>query len=289
MSARKKSKKKIITIVIILVIIALAVAAMIFSPKPFPYTEETVKNSDISTYYSFSGNIEAKEKQHITADTMMQIKELKVEQGDKVKKDDVLFVTLTGQKVVSKIDGEVATVYAEEGDQLMIGAQIMDLTNYNNLQVTVKVDEFDVSSISVGKKVTATINALEKDVSGKIASLSKEATTVNGVSYFTATIDLNKSADLLVGMSAEIKLLNQSVKNTTTISMKALQFDNENKPFIYYKGADEKVLTKSVEVGINDGLTAQIKDGLKSGDVILVPKSNATFQFGGMRNNNSKD
>jgi HlyD family secretion protein len=88
---------------------------------------------------------------------------------------------------------------------------------------------------------------------------------------------LDKDADLRVGLSVEVKALNKSVANTTTISMKALQFDNENQPFVYYRDINNNVVTKPVKVGINDGNTVQIIDGIKTGEVVLLPAETKTI------------
>ena len=78
---------------------------------------------------------------------------------------------------------------------------------------------------------------------------------------------------VLIKMTAEVEILKESAKDTTTITMKALQFDDENLPFVYYKDVNGQVLTKPVTVGINDGLIVEIIDGVESGETILVPDS----------------
>lgn len=281
--AKKKLRRRIIAAVVLVLLIGTAATLFLLRPKDAAFTEETAKSGDIATYYSFGGNIEAKERQSVLADTMMQIKTLKVKEGDAVKKGDVLAETTMGGKIQAKIDGEITTIYVEESAQLMAGAPVMDLVNYDELQVTIKVDEYDLGTIQAGKAVTATINALDKDVKGTVSKVSREAVTMNGVSYFTASVDLEKDASLLVGMSAEVKLLNQEVKGVATLSMKALQFDNENKPYVYVKNAEGKTVAKAVTVGINDGVTVEIKDGVKAGDTVFLPKTGFTFPMMGHR------
>lgn len=269
----KKSSKKITIIGVVFIAIIALVATFTLRPKRETYSEETAKTQDVTTYYSFNGNIEAKEKQAVIAETMMQIKTIHVKDGDTVKKDDLLFETTQGQKIKAKIDGEIGDVLVEEGATIMAGTKITSITNYSDLQVTIKVDEYDINSMEIDKEVTVLVNALNKEIKGKIAKISKEAMTVNGVSFFTASIDLENHKDLLVGMSTEVTILNQSAPNATTISMKALQFDNENKPFVYYRDNNAKAAAKAVTVGINDGNIVQILDGIKSGEVVLLPKA----------------
>ncbi len=272
MKSKKSSKKKTIIISVVCMLIIALITAFALSPRAESYDEETARSQDVTTYYNFNGNIEAKDNQIVIADTMMQIKTIYVEEGDTVKKDDILFETTQGQKIKAKIDGEVGEILIEEGAALMTGTKMTTLTDYSNLQVTVKVDEYDIASMAQDKEVTVLVNALNKEITGKIAKVSKEAITVNGVSYFTASIDLENDPDLLVGMSTEVTMISQSAPNATTISMKALQFDNENQPFVYYKDNSDKVAAKAVTVGINDGNIVQIEDGVKSGEVVLLPK-----------------
>ncbi|MBC8080249.1 MAG: HlyD family efflux transporter periplasmic adaptor subunit [Gorillibacterium sp.] len=281
MNKKRKSKSKFIVLGII---IAVVIGLVILKPgaKLAKYDEETAKTGNITTYYSFSGNIEAIDKQMVMADQMMQIEKISVNEGDQVKKGDVLIETTQGEKLTSKIDGEVAKIYIEESAQLMPGSQLLNLTNYDKLQVTIKVDEFDLGAVAAGKEVKVTVNALNKEISGKVKKVSREAITVNGVSYFTASVDLEKDADLLVGMSVEVQLLNESVADATVLPMKAIQFDSENKPYVYYTNDSDKVEAKSVTLGINDGATVEIKSGVKSGETIEVPqlKNGSRAPFG---------
>lgn len=276
---KKKGYKKIIIGCSIGLVVLLALFA-ILRPKGAQYDEETAKTGNITTYYSFSGTIESKNHQNLMSDKTMQIKEIKVKEGDKVKKDDVLLVTTRDEEIKSDIDGEVSTLYVEQDQSVMAGAKLLDIVDYDNLKISVKVDEYDLPSIAVDKDVTVHINALDKDITGKIASISKEASVTNGVSYFTADIDLAQDSSLRVGMSTEAKLVNQSVQNAVTISMKSVQFDSANKPYVILKDEKGKPAKQEIETGINDGTTVEIKSGLKTGDTVLIPKDNSVKMFG---------
>lgn len=392
----KKSKKKLIIFITLIILIISVVLIFLLGSKDQGYSEETAQTKDITTYYSFSGNIEAKYSQTVYSKNILPIKKIYVKEGEDVKKGDKLFVFddssiassidqaaaavgiakinyekaksstkdaqilqaksavdsakiaydnaktnldsatllynqggITAQElaqaqsafdtaniqftnaqksltiatqsaeqniqiakeqlkqaqasydnitqqaddlvVTAEISGEVSDIYAKENQTVTIGSPIMNIANYDQLEVTVKVDEYDLAAISVGKEVSLTVSALDIEVGGTIYKVSKQATVVNGVSFFPTKIAIEANENLRVGMSTEIKILNQNVLGATTISMKALQFDNENQPFIYYRDQDDKVATRKVEVGINDGTTVQIVEGLSPGDVVLVP------------------
>jgi multidrug efflux pump subunit AcrA (membrane-fusion protein) len=283
MSSRNKTHKaRNFIIVTLIIIIALALTFFYFlrQNNSTKFDEETAKIGNIETYYSFSGVVEAKNRQNVMSEKLMQIEDIKVKEGDKVKKDDLLITTTQGDQIKASIDGEVSKIYFEKGAQIMSAARLMDIIDYDNLQITVKVDEYDLNCISIDKQVDVTLNAFDKKITGKISFISKEATNLNGVSFFTAAIDLTKDELLRVGMSAQATILNQKVTDVVTLSMKAIQFDNANKPYVLIKNDKGVPTTKYIETGINDGITAEIKQGLTSGDVVLYEKADITQNFG---------
>lgn len=269
---KKKSRKWFGWIIAGLVFIIVIVLSS-QKEESINYDSITAMVEDVTTYYSFSGNIEAKNKESVVLTAMNQIDTIEVSEGDQVKKDEVLFTTLQGSEVKASIDGEVANIYVTEGDVVTAGTIIMDLTDYSNLQVKVKVDEYDVKSVEVGKEAIVTINALDKEVKGTVSHLSKEAQSLNGVSYFVATIDLNEDSELRVGMSTEVKMVNESVTDVIVIPMSALQFDYTNLPYVYYRNNQGEVMTKTVELGITDGTLVEVISGLEEGEEILIPKT----------------
>lgn len=269
---KKKSRKWLGWIIAGLVFIIVIVLSS-QKEESINYDSITAMVEDVTTYYSFSGNIEAKNKESVVLTAMNQIDTIEVSEGDQVKKDEVLFTTLQGSEVKASIDGEVANIYVTEGDVVTAGTIIMDLTDYSNLQVKVKVDEYDVKSVEVGKEAIVTINALDKEVKGTVSHLSKEAQSLNGVSYFVATIDLSEDSELRVGMSTEVKMVNESVTDVIVIPMSALQFDYTNLPYVYYRNNQGEVMTKTVELGITDGTLVEVISGLEEGEEILIPKT----------------
>lgn len=178
---------------------------------------------------------------------------------------------LDDTKVYAEISGKVDEIYVEEDTSMGMNTKILDIINYDDLEVTIKVDEYDLKTVEIGKETKVFVNASNKEIIGTVSDISRQAVVVNGVSYFPTTLTLTKDPDLRVGMSVEVKILNQNEKDATTISMKALQFDNENKPFIYYRDMEGNVLSKYVQVGVNDGNIVQILDGVKAGETLLLP------------------
>src|SRR5699024_4653938 len=105
----------------------------ILKPKEEKFEEETAKTQDITTYYSFSGNIEAKDSQIVVSTTMLPIKKLYVKEGDFVKKGDVLFVLDDSNNAASidqaKAGVEIAKINYEKMGTTAKDQQLEQVTN----------------------------------------------------------------------------------------------------------------------------------------------------------------
>ncbi|MBN7773839.1 efflux RND transporter periplasmic adaptor subunit [Clostridium aminobutyricum] len=186
-------------------------------------------------------------------------------------------------KCYAEVSGEVSKIYVGENDSVMQGTSILDIVNYDDLEVNIKVDEYDLSAISEGMDAEVYFEATGKTVIGTISEIARGASVENGVSYFETTVTLPKDTYLRVGISAEVKVAAQSVKGAITVPMKAVQYDGSNAYVQQYdeKGKLQKV---SVTIGINNGADIEIKNGLKEGDTVVYintsDSSNATSFMG---------
>lgn len=293
MSAKKRSKtKKWVTISIIMIAVVGIAAYFLTRPVRTSYESADAKTGDITTYYSFSGNVDTKNRQTVMSEKVMQVSKIKVKEGDTVKEGAVLITTTTGDEIKSKISGEIVNLNVEENAQVMGGIKLLEIVDYNNLEINVKVDEYDIAALEKGKETTIKIGAINKEIKGKISNISKEGQIVNGITFFPATIDLEQDDSLKIGMSAEVKLISNQVASVVTLPMKVIQFDNDNKPYVLKKGANEKDVAIKTEIttGINDGTTVEVKSGVSSGETILYTsavKAASTGFIGGRGNTGS--
>lgn len=282
MKTKKKSKikKRILTLIALALLISLSVFVLITKPRSNNYESVEAKKGDINTYFSFSGNVEAKNRQNVMSEKVMQLSDIKVKEGEKVKEGDVLFTTTTDDEITAEINGEISKLEIEENEQVMAGIPLLEIVDYDNLKITVKVDEYSISNLKAGKKASVFINAIDKEITGTVKSISKEGQVVNGVTYFTADIDLKKDKSIKVGMSAEIKFPSDTATDVVTLPMSVIQFDESNLPYVYLKDEKDNLIKTSIKTGINDGTIVEISSGIKNGDLIFFKKTTASSQTG---------
>lgn len=268
-----KSKKIIIGSIIGVVIVLGGVLGYLFlGNQPIDrYTETKPTTGSIVNDNRFTGVIETKTREDIMATQALEISEFYVSEGDQVEKDTDLYETKAGQVISATKSGEVSKIYYNVDDAVPAGGKVMAIADYTNLQVTIKVDEYQLSSIAVGSPVTINIDSIGRSVQGTVSEISREAKNENDVAYFTAIVDFQGESDIRVGMNAEAIILKESVANALVVPMEGIRFRNNNETFVMVKDTSGKMEERSVTTGINDGVHIQIKEGLNENDTVLIP------------------
>ncbi|MCL1854382.1 MAG: HlyD family efflux transporter periplasmic adaptor subunit [Clostridia bacterium] len=232
------------------------------------YQSETVQNRDIATYYSFSGNLTPVTDKVQTAKEAVKVKELYVEEGDRVVKGQALLRGADGSRVTVQENGIIDTLYAEVNDPLQAGAQIAHIIDYDTLEISLDVDEYDIGALSLGKQGDVYLNALDQKVTGIVSEIARDATTEGGLSYYAVKMQIEAPEEIRSGMSVEVSVLNKQALSTPSVSVNALSYDEYNRPFVLLKDAEGRMTAQYISTGVSDGLYIQVTEGLDEGQVV---------------------
>lgn len=270
MPPKKKKHKKWIWILLLLL---LAVGAYFFlsagqQTVDAMLSSETVQRRDLTTYYSFSGNLTPVSDETQAAKETMKIRDLYVSEGDQVAEGDLLLRASDGKRVYAAYSGVIEELYPSEEDTLQAGSQIARIVNYDVLEVTVDVDEYDIGAIEEGKEGTVYLNALERSIPGTVSDIARSATSEGGVSYYEVKLQVNAPSDVRAGMSVEVQILNQQAPGAVSLSLDGLMYDEYNMPYVYQKDAQGSLIAVPVQTGVSDGKNIQILSGLSEGDTV---------------------
>lgn len=269
-------KKHTLRNVVLIILVLGAVAGYWFlnnQDSSAMFREVTAVTRDIETYYTFSGNIEADSAQVYVATTRGTVKELLLEEGDKVLKDDFVIAPKSGSKMKAPMDGTISDIYVEVDDKYNPGDTLFRIADYDHPKLRIKVDEYDVDAIEKGMHVTVNVHALGKELEGTVSRLAQEATVANDVAYYEAVIELPQDGSLRMGMTCEVIVLRESAKNAVTVPIDAIQYNENGKPFVYCYNRNQEIVTQNVLLGINDGTYVEVQNGVNSGETILVPRT----------------
>ena len=282
-SPQKKKRKKWPWIVLAAAVIA--VGALAWSARQTAgklMEEETVQRRDIVTYYSFSGNLTPVTDKTQTAKSSLKVKEVYVAEGDTVQEGAPLLRGTDGTRVYAAYTGTVETLFAEADDALQPGSQIARIVDYDALEVSVDVDEYDIGAVEVGKQGDVYVNALDRTVTGTVTEIARNATTEGGVSYYAVKMQVEALDSVRSGMSVEVNILNQQAPGAVSVSLDSLSYDEYNKPFVYRRDSDGKYAAVYVQTGVSDGRNIQILSGLAEGETIYY-QSDDLARFFAMR------
>lgn len=281
---RKKKHKKWPWLVLLVLLAAAVLFVMSQGQKGMEalFTQETAQTRDLVTYYSFSGSLTPVTDETQTVKEQLKVKELYVAEGDRVAKGDALLRATNGTRVYAAYAGTIETLYAEVDDTLQPGSQLAHIVDYDTLEVTVDVDEYDIGAVAVGKEGSVYLNALERTVPGTVTEIARDATTEGGVSYYEVKLQLDAGQDVRSGMSVEVNILNQQALGAVSVSLDALSYDEYNRPYVYQKDAEGGYTAVPIETGVSDGKNIEVLSGLAEGDTVYY-QSNDLARFFQMR------
>ena len=234
--------------------------------------EYKVTSEDIVNDDRFTGVIESQHRQDVIATSSQQIADIYVSEGEQVPVNKDLYITTTGEVIRSTIAGEVSKIYYEKDNTVSVGGKIMEIVDYSNLQINLKVEENQLSDIEVNTSAEINIDSIDRSINGIVSEISREATNEKGVAYFTAKVNFTGDADIRIGMNAEVIIVEESEEDVLTVPVDAIQFTGDDKTYVNIKNDDGKVASRMVTTGITDGVKIEITEGLNEGDIVLIPE-----------------
>ncbi|MEA5015041.1 MAG: HlyD family efflux transporter periplasmic adaptor subunit [Candidatus Limiplasma sp.] len=264
-----KKKRKWLRLVIPLVLIAAAVVFFMSRPGSGPrYAEAIASTGNISTTYSFTGNITAPQMQTLTTSANATVRDIYVSANETVKSGDRIVRLSDGTTIKADIDGEVVRLNVQKDSAVTSGSTLATIMDVTQLEVEISIDEYDVAAIAIGKEVEVKVNALGITCPGTVASFDKNATTNGTLSTYAAVVAMEAPEGVLPGMQVEVKMLDQSAENVTLLSVDALQFDAQNRAYVLTRSSNGEYVETYVQTGINDGSSVEITSGLASGTTV---------------------
>ena len=145
---------------------------------------------------------------------------------------------------------------------------IASVTSQEHMTVEITVDELDISSIYIGQSATVTMDALAGETfAATVTKIANSGENEGGNSKFTVELTLEKSGDMLPGMTASARIVLDTVENALCIPAAALS--EEDGKLVVYTSYDPEngVLGTPVEItiGAADADTVQVLSALEAG------------------------
>lgn len=125
--------------------------------------------------------------------------------------------------VTAPISGVVTAVNLETGDSYN-GGTIVTIEDVSSYEVTVEIDEYDISKIEVGQRVVIKTNGTgDLELEGQVISIAPRATGGSSVTYTVKTSIDTPCEDLRMDMTAKLSIIISSKENVLTVPYAAVQ------------------------------------------------------------------
>ena len=177
-------------------------------------------------------------------------------------------------KLTSPISGTVLSVSNSVGDTINSGSVFVTIADLTQSQLTIYMDPLDYSNIKVGYNANVVFDALPNlTYTGKVTLISPQLVTVSGNAVVEGDVVLDSkqasgaTLTLPLGVTASVDIVAAQANNVVLVPVQALHELSPNN-YAVFVVVNGKPVLKIVTVGLQDGTFAEIKTGLKAGDVV---------------------
>jgi multidrug efflux pump subunit AcrA (membrane-fusion protein) len=181
--------------------------------------------------------------------------------------DDVIF--LPSDMVVAEWPARVGKVLVDEGEFVLQGAPVLTL-NEPDFTITLSVTAEERSDLEVGQTVSVSLDAVDADLNGTIATLDENATVADdGSETYEGTVEVDGDVAAVDGARATIDVTLSERPNVLAVPVAAVlrSAGGDEVRVINDAGTISRV---KVTIGLVDGEWVEIVDGLKGDELVVV-------------------
>ena len=204
---------------------------------------------------------------------------------------------LSDYEITAPISGTVVTKTAKAGDKIEGGSSgtLCTIYDLSYLEMTMSIDELDISQVAVGQSVQITADAVKgKTYTGVVTKVSVAGISAGGITSYPVTVRIDETDGLLPGMNVDAEIVIEEREDTLAIPASAVNrgntvlvtADSPSAANATDQEAPEGYAYVEVETGISDGSYIEVLSGLQEGDTVAYLQvsggSDAAMMMGGM-------
>ena len=192
--------------------------------------------------------------------------------------------------ITSPISGTVIQKNVKAGDTVgtdtASSETLCTIYDLSYLEMTINVDELQVSSLKVGQTVQVTADAVkDKTYEGVVTRVSMKGDTSGGTTTYPVTVRIDETDGLRPGMNANAEIVVAQAKNALTVPNAAIVRGNyvlvrQDSPSAVNADASmsapEGYVYVKVKTGVSDDNYTQVTSGLSESDTIAYDPSSVS-------------
>ena len=186
--------------------------------------------------------------------------------------------TMNNYTITAPISGTIIEKAAKVGDAVKTGDTLCIVYDLSYLEMSINVDELQISSISVGQQVQITADAVpDKTYVGTVTRVSMKGKSDGGTTTYPVTIRIDDTDGLRPGMNANAEIVVAEANNALVVPNAAVvrgSYVLVTKDSPSAANADtameapEGFVYVPVKTGVSDDDYTQIVSGIQEGDTI---------------------
>jgi RND family efflux transporter MFP subunit len=169
--------------------------------------------------------------------------------------------------------GTVMTLNVTDGEAISANTSILTIDDLGQATIQFYLDPSDWTNARVGYTTSVSFDSLTgQTFSGKVTEIMPGLVTAQGSSMVEGTALLDKSVDeigLPIGVQASIDVISGQATNAVLVPVEALHQLSDGSYTVFVM-TDGKPALRTVVVGLKDDTYAEIKSGLKAGEVVTT-------------------
>ena len=179
---------------------------------------------------------------------------------------------LDATELTTPISGTITSIDLSVGEDIGTSA-VVTISNMDQLYtLDVNLDETDWDKAKVGYAASVTFDLLPDDnYPAKIIQVYPMLDDSSGTAMVHIVVQLDNQirVDLPVGSTASVDVTGGEALNVVLVPVSALK-EVETGKYVVYLMKNETPVQQEVEIGLQDILNAEVRSGLKRGDVVLT-------------------
>lgn len=282
---KKKRFRRLKRCVAWAIVLAAAAAAVWFLVLPSleagattTYESYTATRGDISNSLSFSGSISVKNSETLSSSSSATVRQIYVSEEETVSEGQKLLRLSNGETIKAGFDGQVNEITVEVGDEVSANTGLIQIVDFNNMKVSMRVDEYSISDVAVGQACRVSVTALNLTFDSEITHINRISASSGSTAYYTVTAELSVTDAVLPGMAVTVTIPQEEATDAVILSKSALSFDSNNSAYVLMDdgtGTGTMVHTP-VTIGVDNDNYVEILSGLSEGDTVYVLSQKST-------------
>jgi HlyD family secretion protein len=142
--------------------------------------------------------------------------------------------------------------------------------------VNVDLSEFDVAQVRPGLKAVVSVDALGgRRFPGRVLFAALTGTNAGGVVTFPVRVGIAHARGLRPGMNVSVRIIVARHRNVVQVPVEAVSRDEEDRAVVTLIDVNGETAPRTVTLGLASNKNVEIVKGLRVGDKVVLPQSQA--------------